>query len=90
MQTLTKLLQIEMALTKLECSVPFGLRKATGLSEAMENVSQLIEFHLECETLKGVTDIPPSYADAEEIEREYAKMKKALSGDKDANEIKTQ
>ena len=90
MQTLTKLLQIEMALTKLECSVPFGLRKATGFSEAMENVSQLIEFHLECETLKGVTDIPPSYADAEEIEREYAKMKKALSGDKDANEIKTQ
>jgi len=90
MQTLTKLLQIEMALTKLECSVPFGLRKATGFSEAMENVSQLIEFHLECETLKGITDIPPSYADAEEIEREYAKMKKALSGDKDANEIKTQ
>ena len=90
METITKLLQIEMALTKLECSVPFGLRKATGLSEAMDNVSQLIEFHMERETLKGITDIPPSYADAEEIEREYAKMKKALSGDKDANEIKTQ
>ncbi len=81
MQTLTKLLQIEMALTKLECSVPFGLRKETGLSEAMDNVSQLIEFHMERETLKGITDIPPSYADAEELEREYAEMQEALKNE---------
>jgi len=80
-ETLTKLLQIEMALTKLECSVPFGLRKATGLSEAMDNVSQLIEFHMERETLKGITDIPPSYADAEELEREYAEMQEALKNE---------
>jgi len=81
METLTKLLQIEMALTKLECSVPFGLRKETGLSEAMDNVSQLIEFHMERETLKGITDIPPSYADAEDIEREYAEMQEALKNE---------
>ncbi len=42
----------------------------------------MIEDEMERETLKGTTNIIPSYADGkyEEIEREYAEMQKGIEG----------
>ena len=80
---LTKLLQIETALTQLETRIPHGLRKESGISQAIYHIEQMIEDEMERETLKGTTNIIPSYADGkyEEIEREYAEMQKALKGE---------
>tara|TARA_R110002050_G_scaffold2069_1_gene12762 strand:+ start:1081 stop:1305 length:225 start_codon:yes stop_codon:yes gene_type:complete len=58
------LLQIEQVLSKLERTVPAGLRKEIGISKALDNVGKLID---------GETE-----KKHEELEKEYAMMQQAI------------
>jgi hypothetical protein len=58
------LLQIEQVLSKLERTVPAGLRKEIGISKALDNVGKLIDNETEKKH--------------EELEKEYAMMQQAI------------
>ena len=58
------LLQIEQVLSKLERTVPAGLRKEIGISKALDNVGKLIDSETEKKH--------------EELEKEYAMMQQAI------------
>ena len=58
------LLQIEQVLSKLERTVPAGLRKEIGISKALDNVDKLIDNETEKKH--------------EELEKEYAMMQQAI------------
>jgi hypothetical protein len=58
------LLQIEQVLSKLERTVPAGLRKEIVISKALDNVGKLIDNETEKKH--------------EELEKEYAMMQQAI------------
>ena len=74
-----RLMNIEQVLSKLERSIPMGLRKEIKVSEALHDVGQLIEECMEAD-MKASKHIIPSYADGryQELEVEYNSMQQAI------------
>ena len=88
MDKLTKLYQIECALTTCSLGIPMGLRKESQLGKALSNVEELIELEIQDQVERGNSHIIPSYADGryQEIEIEYNAMQQAINDEKKANE----
>ena len=88
MDKLTKLYQIECALTTCSLGLPMGLRKESQLGLALSNVEELIEREIQDQVERGNSHIIPSYADGryQEIEIEYNAMQQAINDQKKANE----
>ena len=88
MDKLTKLYQIECALTTCSLGIPMGLRKESQLGLALSNVEELIEREIQDQVERGNSHIIPSYADGryQEIEIEYNAMQQAINDEKKANE----
>ena len=88
MDKLTKLYQIECALTTCSLGIPMGLRKESQLGQALSNVEELIELEIQEQAEQGNSNIIPSYADGryQEIEIEYNAMQQAINDEKKANE----
>ena len=88
MDKLTKLYQIECALTTCSLGIPMGLRKESQLGKALSNVEELIELEIQDQVERGNSHIIPSYADGryQEIEIEYNAMQQAINDQKKANE----
>ena len=88
MDKLTKLYQIECALTTCSLGLPMGLRKESQLGLALSNVEELIEREIQNQVERGNSHIIPSYADGryQEIEIEYNAMQQAINDEKKANE----
>ena len=74
-----RLMNIEQVLSKLERSIPMGLRKEINVSEALSDVGHLIEDCMEAD-MKSGKHIIPSYADGryQELEVEYNAMQQAI------------
>jgi len=85
---LTKLYQIECALTTCSLGLPMGLRKESQLGLALSNIEKLIELEIQDQVERGNSHIIPSYADGryQEIEIEYKAMQQAINDEKKANE----
>ena len=88
MDKLTKLYQIECALTTCSLGIPMGLRKESQLGKALSNVEELIELEIQDQVERGNSHIIPSYADGryQEIEIEYNAMQQAINDEKKTNE----
>ena len=88
MDKLTKLYQIECALTTCSLGIPMGLRKESQLGLAISNVEELIEREIQDQVERGNSHIIPSYADGryQEIEIEYNAMQQAINDQKKTNE----
>ena len=88
MDKLTKLYQIECALTTCSLGLPMGLRKESQLGKALSNVEELIELEIQDQVERGNSHIIPSYADGryQEIEIEYNAMQQAINDQKKTNE----
>ena len=88
MDKLTKLYQIECALTTCSLGIPMGLRKESQLGLALSNVEELIEREIQDQVERGNSHIIPSYADGryQEIEIEYNAMQQAINNEKKTNE----
>ena len=88
MDKLTKLYQIECALTTCSLGIPMGLRKESQLGLAISNVEELIELEIQDQVERGNSHIIPSYADGryQEIEIEYNAMQQAINNEKKTNE----
>ena len=88
MDKLTKLYQIECALTTCSLGLPMGLRKESQLGLALSNVEELIEREIQDQVERGNSHIIPSYADGryQEIEIEYNAMQQAINDQKKTNE----
>lgn len=85
---LTKLYQIECALTTCSLGIPMGLRKESQLGLALSNVEELIEREIQDQVERGNSHIIPSYADGryQEIEIEYKAMQQAINEEKKRND----
>ena len=85
MDKLTKLYQIEYALTTCSLGIPMGLRKESQLGLALSNVEELIEREIQDQVERGNSHIIPSYADGryQEIEIEYNAMQQAIDDDEE-------
>jgi len=85
MDKLTKLYQIECALTTCSFGIPMGLRKESQLGLALSNVEELIEREIQDQVERGNSHIIPSYADGryQEIEIEYNAMQQAIDDDEE-------
>jgi len=87
MDKLTKLYQIECALTTCSLGIPMGLRKESQLSKALNNVEELIELEIQDQVERGNSHIIPSYADGryQELEVEYNAMQQAIDDDEEVS-----
>ena len=88
MDKLTKLYQIECALTTCSLGLPMGLRKESQLGLALSNVEELIEREIQDQVERGNSHIIPSYADGryQELEVEYNAMQQALNDEQTYSE----
>ena len=87
MDKLTKLYQIECALTTCSLGIPMGLRKESQLGLALSNVEELIEREIQDQVERGNSHIIPSYADGryQELEVEYNAMQQAIDDDEEVS-----